>query len=152
MRASKSKRKIAERIQHWIQELFRQIVRHRDAQTIAVSGEIFDRDKPADAGDCDRNSSPGRHQRLNAVSNLRRSHALTNALVGQIADGEQEVMQSVKVPHVVLRIESLQLTLECPHRFEIEQLTEFGIANQLAKLCLIDDQRLRAAFGEWRVA
>src|SRR5438552_15733641 len=53
---------------------------------------------------------------------------------------------------VILRIEPLQLTLERLHRFEIEQLAQFGVSDQLAQLCLIDNECLRAALGKRCIA
>ncbi len=53
---------------------------------------------------------------------------------------------------VVLRVELLQLPLDFGERVGVEQLAQLRFAEQLAQLRLIDGQRLRAAFGERRIA
>ena len=52
----------------------------------------------------------------------------------------------------ILGVEPLQLPLDRFHRVGVEQLAQLGVAEQLAQLRLIDDERLRAALGQRRVA
>ena len=61
-------------------------------------------------------------------------------------------MHAVRALDEVLRIEPLQLALDRFHRLRVEQLAQLRIAEQFAQLRLIDGQRLRAPFGERRVA
>ncbi len=52
----------------------------------------------------------------------------------------------------MIRVERLELLLESRQDIGVEELAELGVTEQLAKLRVIDRQRLRAAFRQRRVA
>ena len=61
-------------------------------------------------------------------------------------------MQTICGLHLVFVVEVLKLPLDLMQRVGIEQLPELGIPEQLAKLPLIDRERLGAPFRQRRVA
>ena len=61
-------------------------------------------------------------------------------------------MHAVHALRLVPLVEVLQLDFELVQCVGIEQLAQFGLAEELAELRLIDGQRLRTALGERRVA
>ena len=78
--------------------------------------------------------------------------ARSNLVSGQIAEPQQEIVQAVGVPRLVIGVERLQLLLHFVQRRLVEQFAEIGAAEDLFELRLIDGQGLRAAFGERRIA
>ena len=61
-------------------------------------------------------------------------------------------MKAVGVARLVIGVERLQLLLDFGERGLVQQFAEIGAAEDFLELRLIDGERLRAAFGERRVA
>ena len=70
----------------------------------------------------------------------------------QIAQPQQQIVQAIGVPRLVIRVERLQLLLHLVQRGLVQQLAEIRAAQNLLELRLIDGQRLRAALGQRSVA
>ena len=70
----------------------------------------------------------------------------------QVAEAQQQIVNGIGRPRVKALRQMLQLLLErVEHRF-VEQIAQLGVADQIAQLRLIDRERLRAPFGQRRVA
>src|SRR5204862_7928528 len=76
--------------------------------------------------------------------------ALPDLRLRQIAQGEQQVVQPVHAMRGTT--EPLRGVLVLLDRASIEQLSHLRLAEQLAELCLVDRERLRAALGQRSVA
>ena len=85
-------------------------------------------------------------------SYIRQDRSRFYFLEREVADPQQQVVQAVFRPYFVLVVEVLQLCFESSNRACIEQFTQFGIAEQLPELRLIDRQRLGASFRQRRIA
>ena len=70
----------------------------------------------------------------------------------EIAESQQQVVHAVRRSGAVVGREPLQLSLDVVDGVGVEQLAKLGVAQELAELRLVDRQRLRAAFGQRRIA
>jgi len=61
-------------------------------------------------------------------------------------------MNAIRAPRFLVVCQRLQLLLDLRNRIGVQQLAQVRIAQQLAQLLLIDRQRLRASFRQWRIA
>ncbi|HTU58759.1 MAG TPA: hypothetical protein VMF89_10000 [Polyangiales bacterium] len=61
-------------------------------------------------------------------------------------------MDAIGGVHALRLFQALQLFLDLVDGVGVEQLAQIGVAQQLAKLVLIDEERLRASLSQRRVA
>ena len=71
---------------------------------------------------------------------------------GEIAQTEQQVVNAIHRSRMVGGVELLRLRFHFGKRIGVEQLAQLDVPQQLAKLRLVDRQRLRAALGERGIA
>ena len=63
-----------------------------------------------------------------------------------------DLVHGIGVPGAIRGLLSLELPLDRLDGIGVEQFAQLGVAQQFLELCLVDDQGLRAAFGERGVA
>jgi len=88
----------------------------------------------------------GLHQVVDARGHQRPRAPGAKLVPGQVAHPEEEVVDAVRSPGAEARLELLQLGLHRDEDIRVHQLTELGVSQQLAELCLVDGERLRPAF------
>ena len=70
----------------------------------------------------------------------------------EITEPQQQIVQPIGALHAARGIELADLLFDCFDRGAVEQLAQLRVAEQRLQLRVIDRQRLRAAFGQRRVA
>ena len=95
---------------------------------------------------------PRLNERPHRLRDLRADGASGEIPGIEIAERQQHVVDAVAISRVEFRIETLQLALDLFHGVAVQQLAQFGIADELTQLRLVHGERLRPAFGEGRVA
>ena len=89
-----------------------------------------------------------RHERRPVTVGARR-----DLLVGEVADGAEQVVEVVGVAHApAAGRQPLQLELEIGERGGVDQLAQLLGAEQLAQQVAVERQRAGPALGERRVA
>ena len=120
------------------------------AECIAVPGRVLDRNQARLRRDSYAEHALLGDELANEPSRrLRRAHAYCNFVRAEIAHHAQKVDDVVGVFAGVG--EPLQVALVFGEHFWVEKLTKLGLANQLAKLRMVDAKRLNATLGERRV-
>ena len=152
VRARVPEREVAERIANRLEQRLGDADRQRNAEGVAEARRIFDGDEARIAGDADRQDTARGGERPHARGDVHGDRSLADFVFREIPERQEHVVDAVGALHVVLRIQPLKLPLDRVHRLRVEQLAELGVAEQVAQLRLVDRERLRAAFGERRVA
>ena len=152
VRARVAQCQIAKRIAYRLQQRLGKADRQRHAERVAIARGVFDGDIPRLTGDGDRQHTARRNQHLDAGGDIRAQRAPAHLVAGEIANGEQHVVNPVGAPGAPCRFEPLQAVLDRLHRFGVEQVAQLRIAEQLAQLRLVDGKRLSPPLGERRVA
>src|SRR5579862_4788817 len=70
----------------------------------------------------------------------------------QVAEAEEQIVDSIEGARLIAFDERLELLLGLLDGGGVEELAEVGIAEQFAELVLIDGQRLGAALGQRSIA
>ncbi len=144
-------REVERRITSGLQQRFGKPGRQRDAERVAISGGVFDRDEPCGVGHVHRDDPPLPSQARDGLVGRHR-RARGNLLRAEIAEVQQQVVDAVNRARAIALVELLQLPLDVGHRVGVEQLAELGFTEQLAKLRLIDRECLRPAFRQRSIA
>ena len=144
MRPCVPQRQIAERIAHRLEQRLGKTDRERDAERVTKARCVFDGDETGFAGDADRQHPPGIDERGDARGNVSGQRPITQLGLCQISDRQQHVVHGVRTLDAVARINPLKLPFDGIHRLGVQEFAQFGVAQQLAELRLIDRQRLRS--------
>ena len=152
VRSRIAQREIARGIAHRLEQRLGQSGWQRHAERVTVAGDILDRDVPALVRNRQRHETALEHELANRAARVGDRAARVDLVDRQVADAQQQIVQSVLRAHLVLVVEVLQLPFERDDRLGVEQLAQLRLAEQLAQLRLVHRQRLRAALGQRRVA
>ena len=153
MRAAEAPHQIADRIGDRLEQRHRQSRRQRHADRIAIARRILDRDEALARRRCARRSA----RRVLTSSSIAGSATPASlrssiSVARQIAEPQQQVVNRIGRSRMETRRQVLQLLLERVEHGFVEQIAQLGVADQIAQLRLIDRQRLRAPFGQRRIA
>ena len=154
MSARKAKNKIARRIGNGLEKPLGDFLRRqRNTQRIAIAARVFDGDPALLARDRDFDDAVGLCKlKSGGTAAALQARSRFDLLGGQIAEAEEQVMNSIDRLRLVPLVEVLQLHLHLGQHVRVEELAQLGLAEKLTKLGLIDRQRLRLPFGQRRVA
>jgi hypothetical protein len=151
VRPREPQHEIAERIGDRFQQRGRKTGRRHAPEGVAEPRDIFRHHEARLPRHGERRDPLGAEQLRQPGLDRRRVGSSADLLGRQIADATQEIVERFR--GVDRRaVQALQLALEGLHGFRIDQLAEFGLAEQIAQQRMIDRQRLRATLGEGRVA
>jgi hypothetical protein len=146
---SPARDKVTERVADRLGERLRDADRQRRAERVADPPGVFDREPPLLTGDPD----PDGPSALFEPGEILRCRAARDRLGGgEITDRAQEVVHAVRAARLPVRSQSRDLRLDLGDGVGIEQLAQLGSAEQLGEQRRVERQRLRAAFGQRRVA
>src|SRR5207237_8795782 len=120
--------------------------RQRNAERVAITARVFDGDEALFARDDDLDDASLRGELANRVARLD-DRTCRDFVRRQIADAQQQIVNRVDRLRLVALVEVLQLDLRLFDRGGIEQLAQFGFAQERAEVRLVDGERLGAAFG-----
>ena len=152
VRARIPERQISKRIANRLEERVRNAAGQRCAERVPIAGGILDGDQAIFVRHPDADRAARGHEQLRGFRGVDDLRAFADLVERQIAKRDQHVVNSVDRLHAILFVESLKLALDRVHRIGIEQFAKLGVADELAKLRLVDGERLRPALGERRVA
>ena len=125
--------------------------RERNTERITITSGVLDWQHPGLAGNVHRDDAATaaelfeRDRRVDATA---RRHFRRR----EIAQTEQQIVNAVDRSRLVRRLELLHLRFHFGERIGVEQFAQLDVTKQLAKLRLVDRQRLRATLGERRIA
>src|SRR5688500_2208105 len=148
VRSRVAKREVAGGIAYRLEQRLGNAWRYRDAERIAIPRHIFDRDIAAFAGDRNRYDAARALQVGQRGANVWQDTPRLELADRQVADPDQQVVQTVARFDPVLLVQMLQLPLDGVECVGIEQLAQLGVAQQLAQLRLIHRQRLRPSLRQ----
>ena len=153
VRAGKAHRQIAGRVAHRLEQRFGQPGRHGHAERVAVARHVLDRDVARLAGDRQWHHPPRPHElghRVAGACQMPTRSTISSSVRSPMRISE--VVDAVGAAHLVAVFEVLQAPLELGECVRVEEIAQFGVAEQLAQLRLIDRQRLRPPLRQRRVA
>src|SRR5262249_17505425 len=141
---------IAERIGDRREEGSRDVwgAREGDAQGVAVAGGVLDGGEAALAPEVEGEDAMGGGEPGDEGGGQLGGGAAGGDLgLGEVAQGEEEIVQGVGVLDGAVAVEALEGSLEIVDGLGVEQLAELGLAEQLAELGRIDAEGVSAALG-----
>jgi hypothetical protein len=124
----------------------------RDPDRIAIAARVFDRDVAPLATQTDLDGTPGGDETGESGLRNPRLAPLADLVLREVAEAEQEVVDSVDARGMECRFETLELAFERIERVGVEEFAKLGLSEELAKLRGIDRERLRSALGERRIS
>ncbi len=150
----KARQQPIERACRRTQERGRHPDRRRDAHTVSVASDIFDRDPALVARDADTDSTAGRfqlRQPRNGDGGTARGPG-THFVGGQVPQAAQQVVDLVERRGGPVLDERLQRQLEVAEGIGVEQLPELLLAEQLTQQVAVQGEGAGPPLGQWRVA
>ena len=122
--------------------------RQRHADGVAIARGVFHGNEARLAGNAHADGAA----RGGEFGNRAAGGARLDLFEREIAEAEEEIVQSIGVARLVIGVEGLQLLLDFGEGGFVEQFAEIGAAENFLELRLIDGEGLGAAFGERSVA
>jgi hypothetical protein len=146
-----AQREIACRIAHGFEQRLGQPGRQRDAQRVAITGDVFD---------CDESRFSRHQERDDSTRALQFPH--DGGGVGQhappfdlgqreVADPDEQIVQAIGGLDPELLVQVLALGLDCFERRGVQQFPQLRVAQELPKLRLVDRECLGAPFRQRRI-
>ena len=124
----------------------------RNSEGVAIAGCVFDGDEALLVRDFDLQQPPRSEQAREMVEQIGRCDASGEFFAREIAEAQEQIVDSVGGAGASGLGERLQLLLDLGDGVGVEQFAQVGVAEQIAELLLIDGERLGAAFGERGIA
>ncbi len=112
--------------------------RERNTEGIADTGDVFNGKDAFFAGDAKFDGATGANQTFEGGIEVETSGALGQFGAGEVAEAEEEVMDTVEGAGAVGVGEGLKLFLGFLDGVEVEEFTEISVAEELAELVLVD--------------
>jgi hypothetical protein len=140
---------VSHRIGNGLEERVREPGRRHDSARVAQARRVFRGGVSLLRADREREGAALPQKSREPRRDLRRrGAALPDFLLGQVSDGEEQIVQAVGMADRVRGIPPLEGAFEALDRFPVEELPQLGLAEKLLQLRLVHRERLRAALGE----
>src|SRR5262245_63478946 len=136
MRSRVTQRQIASRIANRLEQDLRQTLRHWCAETVAIASHVFDGDVPLFTGDGQRDDARDALEIGGRSARVRQRAPRLDLVDREIADAEEEVVDTVRCAGVMRGVELLKLTLDRIDGCRVEELAQLGVGEQFAQLRL----------------
>ena len=134
MRAREARHEIAGRVLHRRQQRGRNSWRQRDAKRVTIAGGVFHRDVSEGSADGHGEDTSRLHELSDGGVGHSWLDACLDLVAAQVANLEQQVVHGVGTAGATSVIEMLQLQLDRRHLAGIHQITQLGVADELAQL------------------